>query len=238
MKQWMRTLLAGTMAVFFAAAMPVTAAAEELRFPEPAESNVFTAPALVTAVDTQAELDALSVTLPDTAVFSVSDAGEVVLADGTVVGTAAETAALCGTVIPAFEVSSEAAVQAAVNGLKDADIKDYFMISDDPAILRTAIDLSIWSRTVLRVTDRYKTEDGYDLMKIRGDANAAGCHVVILPEEISDRYHADYLQRRLIWGMDRCTGCGTRQHGGDSVRRERDFDGRHCRGKGGTCGEF
>ena len=198
MKQWMRTLLAGTMAVFFAAAMPVTAAAEELRFPEPAESNVFTAPALVTAVDTQAELDALSVTLPDTAVFSVSDAGEAVLADGTVVGTAAETAALCGTVIPAFEVSSEAAVQAAVNGLKDADIKDYFVISDDPAILRTAIDLSIWSRTVLRVTDRYKTEDGYDLMKIRGDANAAGCHVVILPEEISDRYHADYLQRRLI----------------------------------------
>ena len=198
MKQWMRTLLAGMMAVFFAAAMPVTAAAEELRFPEPVESNVFTAPALVTAVDTQAELDALSVTLPDTAVFSVSDAGEVVLADGTVVGTVAETAALCGTVIPAFEVSSEAAVQAAVNGLKDADIKDYFVISDDPAILRTAIDLSIWSRTVLRVTDRYKTEDGYDLMKIRGDANAAGCHVVILPEEISDRYHADYLQRRLI----------------------------------------
>jgi len=198
MKQWMRTLLAGTMAVFFAAAMPVTAAAEELRFPEPAESNVFTAPALVTTVDTQAELDALSVTLPDTAVFSVSDAGEAVLADGTVVGTAAETAALCGTVIPAFEVSSEAAVQAAVNGLKDADIKDYFVISDDPAILRTAIDLSIWSRTVLRVTDCYKTEDGYDLMKIRGDANAAGCHVVILPEEISDRYHADYLQRRLV----------------------------------------
>ena len=198
MKQWMRTILAGTMAVFFAAAMPVTAAAEELRFPEPAESNVFTAPALVTAVDTQAELDALSVTLPDTAVFSVSDAGEAVLADGTVVGTAAETAALCGTVIPAFEVSSEAAVQAAVNGLKDADIKDYFVISDDPAILRTAIDLSTWSRTVLRVTDRYKTEDGYDLMKIRGDANAAGCHVVILPEEISDRYHADYLQRRLV----------------------------------------
>ena len=198
MKQWMRTLLAGMMAVFFAAAMPVTAAAEELRFPEPAESNVFTAPALVTTVDTQAELDALSVTLPDTAVFSVSDAGEAVLADGTVVGTAAETAALCGTVIPAFEVSSEAAVQAAVNGLKDADIKDYFVISDDPAILRTAIDLSIWSRTVLRVTDCYKTEDGYDLMKIRGDANAAGCHVVILPEEISDRYHADYLQRRLV----------------------------------------
>jgi len=203
MKQWMRTLLAGTMAVFFAAAMPVTAAAEELRFPEPADSNVFTAPALVTTVDTQAELDALSSVLPDTAVFAVSDAGDAVLADGTVVGTAAETAAFCGTVIPAFEVSSDAAVQAAVNGLKDADIKDYFVISDDPAILRTAIDLSIWSRTVLRVTDRYKTDDGYDLMKIRGDANAAGCHVVILPEEISDRYHADYLQRRLIgvWTM-------------------------------------
>ena len=105
---------------------------------------------------------------------------------------------MCGTVIPAFEVSSDAAAEAAVNNLKDADVKDYFVISGDPAILRTAIDLSIWSRTVLRVTERYKTEDGYDLMKIRGDANTAGCHVVILPEEISDRYHADYLQRRLI----------------------------------------
>ena len=93
MKQWMRTLLAGTMAVFFAAAMPVTAAAEELRFPEPAESNVFTAPALITVVDTQAELDALSVTLPDTAVFRINDAGEAVLADGSVIGTAAEAAA-------------------------------------------------------------------------------------------------------------------------------------------------
>ncbi len=35
-------------------------------------------------------------------------------------------------------------------------------------------------------------------MKIRGDANSVGCHVVILPEEISDKYHADYLERRLI----------------------------------------
>lgn len=199
MKQWMKKILAGTAAILFmAAGMPVTAAAEELRFPEPAESAVFTAPALVTTVDTQAELDALSAVPPDTAVFRLSDAGEAVLADGTVIGTAAETAVLCGTVIPAFETSSDAAVQAAVNGLKDADIKDYFIISDDPAILRTAIDRSIWSRTVLRVTDRYKTDDGYDLMKIRGDANTAGCHVVILPEEISDRFHADYLQRRLI----------------------------------------
>ncbi len=199
MKQWVRTLLTGMAAIFLiAAGLPVNTAAEELRFPEPAESAVFTAPALVTAVDTKAELDALSEVLPDTAVFRLNDAGEAVLADGTVIGTAAETAVLCGTVIPAFETSSDAAVQAAVNGLKDAEIKDYFIISEDPAILRTAIDLSIWSRTVLRVTERYKTEEGYDLMKVRGDANAAGCHVVILPEEISDRYHADYLQRRLI----------------------------------------
>lgn len=199
MKPWMRTFLAGVTAVLLTAAgIPVNTAAEELRFPEPAESAVFTAPALVTVIDTQAELDTLSAVLPDTAVFRLNDAGEAVLADGTVIGTAAETAALCGTVIPAFETDSDAAVQAAVNALKDADIKDYFVISEDPAVLRTAIDFSIWSRTVLRVTEQYKTEDGYDLMKVRGDANAAGCHVVILPEEISDRYHADYLQRRLI----------------------------------------
>ena len=198
MKQWMKTLLAGVSAVVLAAGMTVNSAAEELRFPEPAESAVFTAPALVTVIDTQAELDSLASVCPDTAVFRLNDAGEAVLADGTVVGTAAETAVLCGTMIPAFETNSDAAVQAAVNSLKDADIKDYFVISEDPAVLRTAIDLSIWSRTVLRVTDRYKTAEGYDLMKVRGDANAAGCHVVLLPEEISDRYHADYLQRRLI----------------------------------------
>lgn len=119
--------------------------------------------------------------------------------DGTVAGTPVEISDLCGSIIPAFEVSTEAAMTAVTDKLDAAEIRDFFIVSENNEILHTAIDKSVWCRTVLRVTDAYKTADGsYDLMKIRGDANSVGCHVVILPEEISDRYHADYLERRLV----------------------------------------
>lgn len=179
--------------------LPVTAAAADIRFPEIAESNVFTAPALITEIDTKAELDALSSTLPATAIFTADDSGNILFSDGTAAGTPAEISALCGSIIPAFEVATEAAMNAVADNLDAAGIKDFFIISENTAVLRAAIDKSVWCRTVLRVTDAYKTADGfYDLMKIRGDANTAGCHVVILPEEISDRYHADYIERRLV----------------------------------------
>lgn len=190
--------LSAALSVFLTVSMTVSVSADILSA-EIADSNVFTAPTLVTEVDTQTELDALAATLPNTAIFQTNDNGEAVLADGTVIGTGTEIAAFCGNVIPAFEVSTEAAVNAVVQNLDDGDVQDYFIVSENNALLDIAINKSVWSRTVLRVTDAYKTDDGsYDLMKIRGDANSVGCHVVILPEEISDRYHADYLERRLI----------------------------------------
>ncbi len=159
---------------------------------EIADSNVFTAPTLVTMVEDQADADALAKDLPNTAIFKADDSGN------TLLGTASETAVFCGNVIPAFEVATEAAVKATVANLEKSKIIDYFIVAEDTKLLDLAIGESTWARTVLRVNDTYKTADGYDLMKIRGDANAVGCHVVILPEEISDRSHADYLQRRLI----------------------------------------
>lgn len=190
--------LSAALSVLLAVSMTVSASADIL-MTEIADSKVFTAPTLVTEVDTQAELDALTAALPNTAIFQTNDNGEAVLSDGTVIGTGTEIAALCGNVIPAFEVSTEAAVNAVIQNLDDGDVQDYFIISENTALLDIAINKSTWSRTVLRVTDVYKNADGtYDLMKVRGDANSVGCHVVILPEEISDRYHADYLERRLI----------------------------------------
>ena len=192
-------LLSAALASLLLFSLPVSAAAADIRFPEIAESNVFTAPTLITEVDTKAELDALSSTLPTTAVFTANDSGDILFADGTVAGTPVEISDLCGSIIPAFEVSTEAAMTAVTDKLDAAEIRDFFIVSENNEILHTAIDKSIWCRTVLRVTDAYKTADGsYDLMKIRGDANSVGCHVVILPEEISDRYHADYLERRLV----------------------------------------
>lgn len=205
-------ILSGVLAAVTAASLAFSVSAADIRVTEIAESNVFTAPTLVTEVDTQAELDALAATVPNTAIFAANDNGDTILADGTVIGTAAETAALCGTTIPAFEVSTETAVNAVVQNLEDGGVKDYFIVSENNELLHTAIDKSIWSRTVLRVTDAYKTDDGsYDLMKIRGDANSVGCHVVILPEEISDRCHADYLERRLVgvWTTAPATEYGT-----------------------------
>ncbi len=200
-------LLAGLCAL----ALTVSVSAD-LVMPALTDSNVFTAPTLVTSIDDQADVDAIATTLPATAIFRTDDNGNTMLADGTVLTTAAECAAFCGNVIPAFEVKTEAAVNATVQNLKDNDVQDYFIIADDIALLDIAINQNIWSRTVLRVTDKYKTADGsYDLMSIRGDANSVGCHVVILPEEISDRYHADYLQRRLIgvWITAPTTDYGT-----------------------------
>ena len=192
-------IFSGVLAALLTLTLPVTAAAADIRFPEIAESNVFTAPALITEIDTQAELDALASTLPATAVFTADDRGDLLFSDGTVAGTPSEISALCGSIIPAFEVSTEASLTSLTDKLDIAEIKDFFIVSENPDLLRAAIDKSIWCRTVLRVNDTFKTADGsYDLMKIRGTANSAGCHVVILPEEISDRYHADYLQRRLI----------------------------------------
>lgn len=192
-------IFSGVLAALMTLTLPVTAAAADIRFPEIAESNVFTAPALITEIDTKAELDALASTLPATAVFTADDRGDLLFADGSIAGTPDEISAICGNIIPAFEVSTEAALTSVVDKLDIAGVKDFFIISESPELLRTAIDKSVWCRTVLRVTDTFKTADGtYDLMKIRGTANSVGCHVVILPEEISDRYHTDYLQRRLV----------------------------------------
>ncbi len=163
-------------------------------------SNLFTTPTIVTEIDTEAELGALANTAPNTAIFAVNDEGQAVLADGTVVGTAAATVGICGdTIIPAFEVSSEAAVNAVIANLDENNVQDFFLVSDDPALLRIGLDNDIWARGVLRVGDSYRGDDGtYDLMAVRGDANASGCHVVILPEEASNRQNAYYLERRLI----------------------------------------
>lgn len=192
-------IFSGVLAALLTLTIPVTAAAADIRFPEIAESNVFTAPALITEIDTKAELDALASTLPATAVFTADDRGDLLFSDGSIAGTPDEISALCGNIIPAFEVSTEAALISVVDKLDIAGVKDFFIISESPELLRTALDKSVWCRTVLRVTDTFKTADGtYDLMKIRGTANTVGCHVVILPEEISDRYHTDYLQRRLV----------------------------------------
>ncbi len=194
-----RNLRSALLAGLTAVAMTVSASAADLVMPALTDSNVFTAPTLVTPIDDQADVDAIAADLPATAIFRTDDNGNTILADGTVLTTAAESAVFCGNVIPAYEVKTEAAVRATVDNLIAGDIKDYFIIAEDIALLDIAINQNIWSRTVLRVSDTYKNADGsYDLMKIRGDANSVGCHVVILPEEISDRYHADFLERRLI----------------------------------------
>ena len=192
-------LLSGALAFLLSAVLIVPASAADIRIADIAESNVFTAPTLVTEIDTKAELDAIASTGPNTAIFTTGDSGEVILADGTSAGTPTEISSLCGTTIPAYEVSTEAALNALIADLEANEVRDFFLVSENNELLHTAIDKYIWCRTVLRVTDKYKTADGtYDLMKIRGDANSVGCHVVILPEEISDRYHADYLERRLV----------------------------------------
>ncbi len=195
-----RKILSATLAAIMMATLAVSAsAAEEIKIPAALESNVFTAPTLVTEIGTQEQLDAIATTVPDTAIFKVNDEGKAVLNDGTVLGTATEVNALVGNTIPAFEVSTAEALNAVVADLNGSSLKDFFIVSENTELLHTAIDSYIWCRTVLRVNDSYKNEDGsYDLMKIRGDANSVGCHVVILPAEISDRYNADYLERRLI----------------------------------------
>ena len=195
----LQKILSGILAVLLTAALPAAVSASDIRFPEIAESNVFTAPTLVTEIDTKSELDTLSSTLPATAIFTADDNGSILFADGTTAGTPAEISDLCGSIIPAFEVSTEAAMNAVTDQLDAAGVRDFFIISENADLLHAAIDKSIWCRTVLRVSDQFKNADGsYDLMKIRGTANSVGCHVVILPEEISDRSHADYLERRLI----------------------------------------
>ncbi|MGN1345576.1 MAG: glycerophosphodiester phosphodiesterase [Eubacteriales bacterium] len=196
----MKKVLSGILALLLGVSLTlsVSAAADDILLPEVTASNVFTAPAIITEVNTAEELAALDAARPNTAIFTVNDRGEVLL-DGSVVGTASETAARCENILPAFAVSSETAVDAVLADLDAAGIHDFFLISESSALLDRAIEQTIWARTVLRVTDAYRDADGnYDLMKIRGDANSVGCHVVLLPVEISNRSTADYLQRRLI----------------------------------------
>lgn len=174
-----------------------SASAAGIKIQSELETNVFTAPTLVTEINTAEQLDSIGTISPDTAIFKVNGEGKAVLEDGTVVGSAAEVDSLIGNTIPAFEVTTADELNALLADL--SGINDLFIVSEDTSLLDTAITENVWCRTVLRVNDSYKNDDGeYDLMKIRGDANSVGCHVVILPEEISDKYHADYLERRLI----------------------------------------
>lgn len=194
-----KKIMSAVLSAVMLGTLAVSAYASGIKIPSELETNVFTAPTLVTEINTAEQLDSIGAISPDTAIFKVNGDGMAVLEDGTVVGNTAELDAILGNTIPAFEVTTADELNALLADISSSGINDMFIVSEDISLLDTAITENVWCRTVLRVNDSYKNEDGeYDLMKIRGDANSVGCHVVILPEEISDKYHADYLERRLI----------------------------------------
>ena len=162
------------------------------------ESNLITTPSIITEINTKAEFEALSSEQNSaTVIFEVNDEGNIIIED-LFTKTPAEIIALCTNTIPAFEVENETELEKLFSNIGDS-LLDFFIVSTDYEILKTAREKNIYARGVLRISDIYKNEDGtYDLLKVRSDSNTASCHVVILPQEISNKTNTAYLQQLLM----------------------------------------
>ncbi|NLG81211.1 MAG: DUF1080 domain-containing protein [Bacilli bacterium] len=107
-------------------------------------------------------------------------------------------------VIPAFRVNDSDTVKKLTNHLKEKNVKDFFILTDNPELITEARNNYNLTRGILEIpyNEAKPTLRKEDLINIRNTANISEARVVLLPLQYLSQENVSYLQKRLItvWG--------------------------------------
>ena len=100
-------------------------------------------------------------------------------------------------IIPAIEVEDEEAVTKLINYLKENEIEDVTVISENPELINKARTEYSILRGVLKFSDTEVPSDER-LMEILKETNSCKAKIALLSSKVVNNYVAEYLQGRLI----------------------------------------
>lgn len=164
-------------------------------------SNVSASPVLITDVSDRETLAAMNTNSPAVAIFTYSVIGG---KSGVVLGfndsgvdtedPAVIVEKLGGKIIPCFRVATEEAADSLAAFAREADLRDVYVLSDDPALVRRA--KTAWYRFHGAID--YSSYSGSSFETVRDAAVAAGARVVIIPSYSMTRSAVQYLEDRYL----------------------------------------
>lgn len=105
------------------------------------------------------------------------------------------------TIMPTYVISSEAAANALIAFVEETGMRDAFVMSTDPALVKKVRNDTDYIRGVLDFTEKYRSAESVttdDLLEIRGSAASNMASIVVIPENAAVGSNAKYLEDRLI----------------------------------------
>ena len=173
-----------------------TGAFADVRDPD---TNLVLAPSIITDIASDEILKGITADSPAVAIMNVTSALDVT-ADGKKIAALGDAlAALDGKVIPAFRPADAKAATALAMYLKENDIRDAFIISNNADIIRSARNIWYHLRGVMDFSEQSAVpSSSAELDEMRGKTNKAGCRVMLLPAPIASRESVEYLQAQFM----------------------------------------
>lgn len=104
-------------------------------------------------------------------------------------------------IMPTFVVSTEAAADALIAFVAETGLRDAFVMSTDPTLVKKVRNDTDYIRGVLDFTEKYRSSETVttaDLLSIRDSAASNMASVVVIPENAAVGTNAKYLEDRLI----------------------------------------
>ena len=176
-------------------AQPTPYSVNEVRDPK---SNIILTPAMVSYVDSAATLADIQKNSPAVAVLYVNSALEVTDAAGAKITTLEDALAkLDGKIIPAFYIKDDATFTALKTYLGKEKMFDFYLMSDNAEVLKSARKKYPTSFGILDCTGRTISTEA-DLIAVRDDANTSYAKVVLLPESAITYDNVQFLQKLIM----------------------------------------
>ncbi|MBE6672133.1 MAG: hypothetical protein E7599_01235 [Ruminococcaceae bacterium] len=126
--------------------------------------------------------------LPATLILTLNEKLEVLASDNSVIGTLEAVLEKMDGIIPAFRVNSAAIGTALVEYVEPIKLRDAFIITSDPAIMKAVRGEYPLLRGVLDLTQTYANTEPTPavLTAIRKAVSTAPCRIALLPTHFSD----------------------------------------------------
>ena len=161
------------------------------------ESNLNTTPAIMSYINSAADLDGIMKNSPATAIAKINKDGNIVAADGsTICGIEEYVEKLDKKVIAGFMPEDKAAIDKIKDYITSSGMDDVTVFSDDLTLIKYARSAHKMIRTAV-IFDDTALEEG-TLMDIRETVNGSGSRVAILPPSLATKENVTALQKLLI----------------------------------------
>ncbi len=161
-------------------------------------SNIILTPAMVSYVDSAAVLNDIQKNSPAVAVLYVNSALDVIDAAGTKLTTLEDALEkLDNKIIPAFYLKDQDSITAIRTYLAKNKMTDFYFMSDNADIVKSARQKYPSSLGILDCTARTVASKA-DLIAVRDDANKSYAKVVVLPESAITYDNVQFLQTLIM----------------------------------------